>query len=249
MDYDQTDIPKGYDRARDHGPEYVDLWMNEIEYALGKKEINGIVDIGCGTGRFSEGLAARFDTAVTGIDPSIKMLSQAKAKKKDSRVRYVSGKSESMPVPSGSVDIVFMSMCFHHFNNPAAAIAECRRILRDQGFLVLRTGSIEQINSYPYVPFFPESYPILEEMLHTVSDTITLFESAGLKLVVSKVVRQTISSDWKTYADKILAGGDSALARLSDGEFDKGLKALRNYSQNNDREAVIEPIDLFVFQK
>ncbi len=249
MDYDLTDIPKGYDRARDHGPGHVDLWMNEVESAVKGKKINGIVDLGCGTGRFSEGLAARFDTSVTGIDPSSKMLSQANAKKIDDRVRYMIGSSEYIPLLSESADMVFMSMCFHHFNDTEASILECRRILRDDGFLVLRTGTIEQISSYPYVPFFPASYPILEKLLHTVTDTIALFESADFSLVVFSVIRQAISSDWKAYTDKISAGGDSVLAQLSGEEFEKGLDALRAFSRKAERSPVVEPIDLFVFQK
>ena len=58
MDYDLTDIPVGYDRGREHGPEFLNLWMNEIESRLDGQRITEILDLGCGTGRFSEGLAA-----------------------------------------------------------------------------------------------------------------------------------------------------------------------------------------------
>ena len=30
MDYDATEIPRTYDKGRDHGPEVLDLWMNTI---------------------------------------------------------------------------------------------------------------------------------------------------------------------------------------------------------------------------
>lgn len=152
MDYDLTDIPAGYDSARDHGPEHVNLWMNEIESQLGGQKINRIVDLGCGTGRFTEGLAERFNAAVYGIDPSDKMLEKARAKRRDDRVQYMSGISEYIPVLSGSVDMIFMSMSFHHFKNRGISIRECRRILREQGIVVLRTGTLEQISWYPYVP-------------------------------------------------------------------------------------------------
>src|SRR5436190_22356440 len=72
MDYDATEIPAGYDRGRDHGPEVLDLWMNAIASHLGGQSINTILDLGCGTGRFSEALAIRFDAEVIGIDPSKK---------------------------------------------------------------------------------------------------------------------------------------------------------------------------------
>jgi 2-polyprenyl-3-methyl-5-hydroxy-6-metoxy-1,4-benzoquinol methylase len=59
MDYDLTDIPAVYDRGRDHGPEVLDLWMQAIESHLEGQTITRILDLGCGTGRFSEGLAVQ----------------------------------------------------------------------------------------------------------------------------------------------------------------------------------------------
>ena len=61
MDYDSTDIPDGYDRGRDHGPEVLQLWMDVVASSVGTQRLNTILDLGCGTGRFTESLAAHFD--------------------------------------------------------------------------------------------------------------------------------------------------------------------------------------------
>src|ERR1051325_5508091 len=133
MDYDATDIATTYDRGRSHGPEVLDLWMSTISSHLKGQVVNTALDLGCGTGRFSEALAARFNAEVIGVDPSMKMLQQARRKQLDGRVRYHSGRGEAIPLPDGSVDLVFMSMVFHHFDNPALAARECRRVLREGG--------------------------------------------------------------------------------------------------------------------
>jgi SAM-dependent methyltransferase len=70
VNYDLTNIPVAYDRGRDHGPEVLELWMDVLASTLGTDRVSTIVDLGCGTGRFSEGLARRFDACVVGIDPS-----------------------------------------------------------------------------------------------------------------------------------------------------------------------------------
>ena len=88
MDYDLTEIPVNYDCGRDHGPEMLQLWMDFVASAVENHPLNTILDLGCGTGRFSEALAAHFDAEVIGIDPSTKMLDQAKRKLRDHRVRY-----------------------------------------------------------------------------------------------------------------------------------------------------------------
>jgi ubiquinone/menaquinone biosynthesis C-methylase UbiE len=57
VDYDLTSIPAGYDLGRDHSPEVLNLWMSVIDAHVDGKAISTILDLGCGTGRFSEGLA------------------------------------------------------------------------------------------------------------------------------------------------------------------------------------------------
>jgi hypothetical protein len=73
------------------------------------------------------------------------------------------------------------------------------------------------------------------------------FEAAGLSLVSLDLISQTIAPDWDIYADKIAANADSVLARLTRADFAGGLAALRQYAVVAQHDAVIEPIDLFVF--
>ena len=87
MDYDATDIAATYDRGRDHGPEFLDLWMNVVASHVKMNRPKTILDLGCGTGRFTEALAVHFDADVVGVDPSQKMLEQALGKKSDARIR------------------------------------------------------------------------------------------------------------------------------------------------------------------
>ena len=249
MDYDSTDIPVGYDRGRDHGPEVLQLWMNVIASCVGNQRLKTILDLGCGTGRFSEALAAHFDAEVIGVDPSEKMLGQAQRKLRDGRVRYECGSGEAIPLPNDSVDLVFMSMSFHHFTDPKLVARECRRVLRDGAIALLRTGTRERIPAYPYVPFFPQSLPIMEDCLPTVTFLREVFESAGFTTVSSFIVTQRIAPDYATYAEKISAGADSVLAQLSPADFQAGMDALHAYAVRAGDKSVEEPLDVVVFRK
>ena len=157
--------------------------MNVVSSHVKDQRTKTILDLGCGTGRFTEALAMRFDAEVIGIDPSKKMLAQARSKPSDARIRYEAGRGESIPLPDNSVDLIFMSMIFHHFDNPALAARECRRVLCDGATAFLRAGTRERISSYPYVEFFPESQPILEEVLPTSAFVREVFEAAGFRMV------------------------------------------------------------------
>ena len=248
MNYDLTEIPVGYDRGRDHGPELNQLWMKFVASSVGKQRLNTILDLGCGTGRFSESLAAHFDAQVVGIDPSKKMLAQAQTKLRDHRVRYQLGRAEAIPLANNSVDLIFMSMTFHHFDDPMLVARECSRVLRNGAIALLRTGTRERIPSYPYVEFFPKSWPIMEGCLPTGAFIREVFESAGFSTVSCDVVVQEIAPDYATYAEKLAAGADSVLAQLSSSDFQAGIDAVRAYAARVRDTSVREPIDVFVFR-
>src|SRR5215510_7231805 len=248
MDYDLTSIPAVYDRGRDHGPEVLGLWMRALEAHVHGLTLNRILDLGCGTGRFSEALAIHFKTEVVGIDPSVKMLERAREKQREGRVRCQSGSAECISLASGSVDIIFMSMSFHHFSNRVVAARECRRVLRDQGLVFVRTGTREQIRAYPYVPFFPSTPLMLCELLPDRAELCEPFERAGFRVTASEVITQTIAPNWQAYAEKLSTGGDSVLARLRREEFESGLAALRRHGAEIVEGTIVEPIDLFVFR-
>lgn len=248
MDYDLTDIPAAYDRGRDHGPEMLDLWMDAIESHLEGGTVSRILDLGCGTGRFSEALAVRFGADVVGIDPSMKMLAQASGKQGEGRVQYQRGRAEAIPLQLHSVDIIFISMSFHHFTDPCLAARECRRVLRKSGRAFVRAATRENIPSYPYVPFFPSTRSMLEELLQDNAGIRKVFEAAGFHMIASGIVMQTIAPTWRAYAEKLSAGADSVLTRLSRKELESGLAQLRSRSVEADPKNVVEPIDLFVFR-
>lgn len=246
-EYDRTDIPTAYDRGRDHGPRLLALWTHALEAHLARPPAR-ILDLGCGTGRFSDALSAHFRADVIGLDPSVKMLSQALAKPHSTRVRYARACAEAMPLPAESVDVIFMSMSLHHFSSHDQAAGECRRVLRDDGRLFIRNGTREQIPAYPYYPFFPASHPILEEVLPASPRIRATFEAAGFQLIAQDLITQEVAPDWATYAEKLTTRSDSVLARLSDEDFDRGIAAIRRHAEHAGPEAVVEPIDLFVFR-
>jgi ubiquinone/menaquinone biosynthesis C-methylase UbiE len=246
VDYDATDIAAAYDLGRSHGPAVLDLWMRAIGAHVSAP--NRILDLGCGTGRFSNALAEHFDTEVIGVDPSAKMLEQARGKPTDRRVRYESGRGEAIPLPDGSVDLVFMSMIFHHVSDPAAVARECRRVLRDGGYVFMRGGTSEQIALYPYVPFIPATVPLLERALTSTSFVRDVFETAGFQTVSMELVRQEVAPSFEAYAAKLATRADSIIAALAPPDFEVGMAALRAHGVRNPDVAVFEPIDVFVFR-
>ncbi|HZI50269.1 MAG TPA: methyltransferase domain-containing protein [Terriglobia bacterium] len=245
MDYDQTEIASTYKQGRDHGPEFLRQWMDVVAAHVDTQNVRTVLDLGCGTGRFSQGLAARLNAKVVGLDPSRKMLSEARKDLSDPRVFYACGSAEEMPMRDDSIDVIFISMAFHHFTNPNGVALQCRRILREGGRVCLRTASRERIGAYPYVPFFPASIPLLEQRLPSLQFQSAVFQSAGFRVVFSGEVRQQIATDYAEYAEKLATKSDSVLVSLKDQDFDEGIARVR---AQKDSGPIVEPIDFVVFE-
>jgi len=223
------------------------LLLDVVSRWVPKNAVSEILDVGCGTGRYSAALAAHFGAHVVALDPSEKMLAEAR-KKVSERVDFKRAFAEALPLSDASVDLIFMSMVFHHFDDRNQAVRECRRVLRRDGAVCLRAATIDRIGTYPYVPFFPRSGAILKDVLQSQAMIEAIFVNAGFSLISHELVHSEVASNWDAYAEKIAVRADSILAQLADQEFEVGLAALREHAATTAQEPVIELVDFFVFR-
>lgn len=97
------------------------------------------VDIGTGTGRILEIVAAHTQRAV-GIDLSREMLmvarsNLAKSELTNCHVRH--GDMQQLPLPAESYDVATFHLVLHYATDPAGAIAEAARVLKREGRLIV----------------------------------------------------------------------------------------------------------------
>ena len=250
MDYDTTTLPAVYDAGRGYSRQTLDMWLAAIERAAGaSRRIEAILDLGCGTGRYSGPLAEHFGAKVVAVDPSEKMLAQSRAKHAPG-VTLLQGHGEQLPLGDASVDLVFMSMVFHHFADPAQVARECHRVLRAGGAVVLRAGSTDEIAGYPYLPFFPRTEQLIRGSLSSVEAMRSPFRDAGFEPSLHEIIMSEVGASWPDYAEKVALRADSILVQLTDAEFAEGLAALRAYAvAQPPGRPVIEPVDLLAFRR
>jgi ubiquinone/menaquinone biosynthesis C-methylase UbiE len=243
MDCDKTEIPATYDKARALSPETRRLWQDLLSTHIDRAGVSLIIDLGCGTGRFSELLAAHFGVRVIGVDPSLKMLDHARRKLTSENVVYCQGLAEALPIRDGCADLVFMSMVYHHFTDPSAVAEECRRVLRQGGYACIRNGTRE--SDFPHRHFFPLR-ALIDSDPPSRLDIQSVFAVSGFTPVVHRAVTQVTAPNWPSFVEKSALRADSFLARLSDDEFQQGMAALRNPGDAINRDdAVTEEIDWY----
>ncbi|MGQ0803435.1 MAG: class I SAM-dependent methyltransferase [Actinomycetota bacterium] len=97
-----------------------------------------VLDVGCGPGEALARLAARQPTStLVGLDRSVGML--AEARRREGGARWAAGDVGALPVADGAVDVVLAMHMLYHARDPAAAVAELRRVLRPGGTAVVST--------------------------------------------------------------------------------------------------------------
>lgn len=95
------------------------------------------VDLGCGTGEWSERLAAVV-ARVIAVDRERSMLHAARQRLAGlAHVRFIEAPLDALPIADATADIAICSLVLHHIENPAGAMAEALRILRPGGRLLV----------------------------------------------------------------------------------------------------------------
>ena len=92
------------------------------------------LDIGCGTGVFTEQVVRDCaPAAVTGIDPSPEQLAFAAERAGLNGAEFRVGDAQALPFADGSFDIAVMALVVHFIPDPGKAVAEMARVLRRGG--------------------------------------------------------------------------------------------------------------------
>jgi ubiquinone/menaquinone biosynthesis C-methylase UbiE len=110
-----------------------------------------IVDVGCGWGRSFELLAARFaPERMIGLDIDGAMVRAAASRcaRQALAVSLAQASAAQIPLPAGSVDMVFCHQTFHHLVDQERAVREFRRILRPGGLLLFAESTRRYIESW-----------------------------------------------------------------------------------------------------
>lgn len=154
---DYSQIAEVYDEVRGSDLPHVAWWQAKIAAEGGLGPGKRLIDLGCGTGRWTIPLVRRTGCEAVGVDSSPEMLQKAREKDSEGGVQWVEGDVERLGFEPGSFDCALMVLMMHHLKDHLASFRGVYRILRPGGAFLIRQGTVEQILSDPLHRFFPEA--------------------------------------------------------------------------------------------
>lgn len=156
--FDDMQVAQRYDAARALPAAILDLWMHTLQQLI-PQPIDRLVDVGCGTGRFTGALATTLGCVTLGIDLAGSMLQAARVIHGPA-MHWVQAAAEAIPVVSDAVDVVWLSQVIHHLPDWAVVCRELYRVLRSGGYMVVRNGTEETNAMIPWLRCFPEAFAV-----------------------------------------------------------------------------------------
>ncbi len=150
-----------------------------------------IVDLGAGTGAMSRRLAKQYRRArVLSVDPSRAMLDVARrARPFLSRTREVRAETDRLPLPDGSVDLVYSNLWLAWVDDLAGCFNEIARVLKKGGVFAFATLGPDTLSTLRDARFGDIAVRQFVDM-HDVGD---LLVRAGLAEPVLDVDKLTVT--------------------------------------------------------
>ena len=181
--YQADEIAEAYDDKRfSGGGQFIDRREKAaVLNALGSVEEQSILEVACGTGRFTVTLAQQ-GADIVGLDVSGAMLRQGKRKAEAAGVsetaEFMRGDAARLPFPDNQFDAVLAMRFFHLADRPVTFLREIKRV--SKGPVFFDTFNLESTRLL-YNWLLP-----MGSRLYSRRDVESLLADAGLELVEAR---------------------------------------------------------------
>ncbi len=164
-------------------------------FAASLTENKVVLDVACGTGYGAGYMAEKRAGQVVGADMSMAAVDYARERfGEDNKARFVCANAVKLPFTDNAFDIVVSFETIEHIRQYRKFLAECRRVLKEDGLLICSTPNrrifspnlAKPINTFHVKEFWPEEF---HRLLRRYFADITLYGQCDVKLADNSVDR------------------------------------------------------------
>jgi len=177
-----TKIGVGYNHTRKADP----FLTERIYHHLCPDQRGTYLDVGCGTGNYTIALALK-GVDISGIDPSEEMLKVARSK--NSKISWIQGIAEAIPLTSEYVDGIICNLTIHHWDNLTKGFQELHSVLNPNGRVVVFTSTPEQMKGYWLNYYFPNMLSDSIRQMPSEKNVFSALKGAGFLIADTEQYR------------------------------------------------------------
>ncbi len=159
--------------------------FDTIESLAHFKPSDTVLDLGGGTGRIAQFLIHKVSSVIV-IDASEKMIEQCK--KIHPELHCMHADAENVPLADNSVDKIILVHSFHHFQNQKLVIKEMKRMLANNGEIIMEEFNPQKIGGM-FVAFIEDMLRMKSTFYHPQS-LAALFSSNGFEVQIFNAERR-----------------------------------------------------------
>lgn len=192
-----------------------------------------LVDIGAGTGNYSNALGAA-GYRIVAVEPSATIRVQSLAQPS---VDWRTGFAEALPVADGEVDAAICVLAFHHFSDHRQALREMRRATGG-GPLLLFTFEPRAMRDFWLNDYFPDigqgdegPFPAIESVAAMMEEETGLLTKILAFPLPYDLTDLFLAAGWARphfYLDPQVRAGISAFAVADQGRIASGVQRLQD---------------------
>ncbi|MGI8952806.1 MAG: class I SAM-dependent methyltransferase [Chitinophagaceae bacterium] len=139
--------------------------LHRYAVALEITEGKTVLDIACGEG-YGTNLIASNAKKVYGIDLEENVIAHAKQKYQDKKLEFLKGSIINIPLENNCIDVIICFETIEHVEQQNEAIKEFRRVLKEEGLLLISTPAKENYQKLNFDNPFHLKELALEEFIN-----------------------------------------------------------------------------------
>jgi ubiquinone/menaquinone biosynthesis C-methylase UbiE len=237
IDYDR--ISRIYDTSRVANTETLEKLIRLLH--VGSDSV--ILDMGCGTGNYTDALR-RVAKSVIGIDLSIGMLEQARAKFTD--LLLICGDVTSMPFKPESFDAAFAVQVLHHVKEKELFLTEAYRVLRKGAGIAIHACSHRQMRAFWFYHYFPKGLQVDLARMPDSKEIVSLLTRVGFSDIRIETCYHDVvvaNEAPERYLERNYRDSISTFAFLSEEDVELGCEKIRKDIASGTVESVVRRSD------
>lgn len=222
-----------YDDAAGPGPQYSAMRpLSEFDHRIFDATLTAmrfgpkmrVLDVGCGTGRFTRLLGER-GADVTGVDRSEIMLEQARAQTDGGNPKYVRVDAVDQ-LPGRAWDAITAFFSIHHFSSIDRFLLLAKQHLAPGGTLAIASFPHRHFIESPFADFFPSFAGIDLARFPSAPAVVRMLRQTGFADIEERELTGQVTQDYATLEDLVRNKYVSTFHLLDEREFQAGLASM-----------------------